>query len=632
MQKQFSRLLLSAVAILLGLAALHAGVTYSQQTRILEHHHQLIQMVLTDELATPVLTVEKLREIQDKLDLTYLSVFDQTKQQVILETSPQAPMHWLIGLYPLLKGSLLLPVAKQEIRFQLNPDPLQTTLTEQSLLVLSSLLLALGVMVWLHQRQINWLEHELEKEVRDPESTSGSGPLKRVSDALFAFRHQVALELEEAARRCMELELRANQDPMTGLLNRNAFRQDLTQILQDDSGTSIGMLAMVRATELAFINQQRGFVAGDKYLLDVSQLITKASKRLANARIYRLAGSDFAVLLRSGNLTHAQTLGRDLQLQFDNYQAEQQLESVAYCGLTLVRSGQQPDQVMGRSDLTLAKAQTSIVNGWYIQENDGEDYFKGESHWKQVISDVIERKAIMLMQQPIQSMNISIRTYNEVCARFVGPNEQVMPTETLLAMAQRHDLLIRLEQQIIELIVQQYPIHAHTNQRWGINLSANALMNNAFLIWLERLLLRDNNIAGNLVFELDEDLLDCNLAASTRLFDMFRRVGSRSCISKFGKGLGSFRLYRELKPDYIKLDTSLINVLERDSTSQQFIRMIVEVSHRLGCVVIAEGVENVAQKQMLETMYIDAIQGYLVARPTPILQLTDLPRQHSEAS
>ena len=155
-------------------------------------------------------------------------------------------------------------------------------------------------------------------------------------------------------------------------------------------------------------------------------------------------------------------------------------------------------------------------------------------------------------------------------------------------------------------------------------------MNNAFMIWLERQLLKDSIIAANLVFEMDEELLDCNLAASTRLFEMLRRVGSRSCISKFGKGLASFRLYRELKPDYIKLDPSLINVLERDHTSQQFIRMIVEVSHRLGCVVIAEGVETIAQKQLLESLFIDAIQGYLIARPSPLSQaITGLPESGS---
>ncbi|MBP8127853.1 MAG: GGDEF domain-containing protein, partial [Aeromonadaceae bacterium] len=383
---------------------------------------------------------------------------------------------------------------------------------------------------------------------------------------------------------------------------------------------SFSLLAIVRATELATINQQRGFVAGDKYLIDVANLINKSAKRLANARVYRMGGSDFGVLLKVGNSNQATLLGGELKVAFDQYQQDNQLESVAYTGLTLLKPGQEPEQILGRSDLALAKAQTSVTNGWYLQEKDSEDYLQGESYWKQVIADVIARKAILLMQQPIQSMNISIRTYTEIFARFVGENGQVMPTETLLAMAQRHDLLIRLEQQIIELIMQQHSQQNFANQRWGINLSANALMNTAFLIWLERQLLRDTNVAANLVFEVDEDLLDCNLAASTRLFEMLRRVGSRSSISKFGKGLGSFRLYRELKPDYIKLDPSLINVLEREHTSQQFIRMIVEVSHRLGCVVIAEGVENIAQKQLLETMYIDAIQGYLIARPTPLTQ------------
>ena len=129
------------------------------------------------------------------------------------------------------------------------------------------------------------------------------------------------------------------------------------------------------------------------------------------------------------------------------------------------------------------------------------------------------------------------------------------------------------------------------------------------------------DVAANLVFEISEDLLECNLVASIRLFDMLRRVGSRTSISRFGKGLSSFRLYRELKPDFIKLDPSLVDDLDRDHTSQQFIRMIVEISHRLGCTVIAEGVEEFNQKRTLESMYIDAVQGYLIAKPAPIEEI-----------
>lgn len=117
------------------------------------------------------------------------------------------------------------------------------------------------------------------------------------------------------------------------------------------------------------------------------------------------------------------------------------------------------------------------------------------------------------------------------------------------------------------------------------------------------------------MFELDEEHLERNLTGSKRLFELLRRHGSRSAICNFGKGIGSFSLFRELKPDYIKLDPGLITELEQDLTNQQFVRMIVDVSHRMGCLVIAEGVEQIGQKQMLQSMYVDGLQGYLIARP-----------------
>ena len=58
--------------------------------------------------------------------------------------------------------------------------------------------------------------------------------------------------------------------------------------------------------------------------------------------------------------------------------------------------------------------------------------------------------------------------------------------------------------------------------------------------------------------------------------------------------------------------------LEQESTNQQFIRMIVELSHRMGCVVVAEGVGKLSEKQLLANLYEDAIQGDLVAKPAPL--------------
>ena len=65
----------------------------------------------------------------------------------------------------------------------------------------------------------------------------------------------------------------------------------------------------------------------------------------------------------------------------------------------------------------------------------------------------------------------------------------------------------------------------------------------------------------------------------------------------------------------------MIQSITNDNASQQFLRMIVDVAHRMSCQVIAEGVEELAQKQLLESMYVDGIQGYLIARPAPLSKI-----------
>ncbi|MGL4506606.1 MAG: EAL domain-containing protein, partial [Aeromonas sobria] len=311
-------------------------------------------------------------------------------------------------------------------------------------------------------------------------------------------------------------------------------------------------------------------------------------------------------------------LGQDLKMAFDHYQDQHELESTAYSGLTKLNSGQKIEAVLARADLALARAQTETINGWAIQQDDNVSDLQGQHHWREVLTEVLAQERLSFTYQPIQPLHRSMLAYNEIYTRFSGNDGTALPTDTLFAMAQRLDLVMRLEQLVITHIMRQYRAFGANQSRWGINLSPNLLQNSAFLIWLDRQLIKDPNTSANLVFELDEENLERNLTGAKRVFELLRRNGSRSAIANFGKGIGSFTLFRELKPDYIKLDPALITGLEQDQTNQQFVRMIVDVSHRMGCQVIAEGVEQLGQKQLLQGMYVDGLQGYLIARPQPL--------------
>lgn len=492
---------------------------------------------------------------------------------------------------------------------------------------ITALLWQLVVLLGVSALIINWaifrllknLEKRLIAEVSS--DTPQSSTFTQVTEQLLEQRQRFHQEIQQQHQKIQLLVKQVSMDNLTGLTNRHGFRKDLTDILSNEGENKTAILALVRASELNKINQQSGYQQGDAYLSDISRILIQVAKRFAESQCYRISGSDFAILAPSMSVSDAQKLAKHLKHLFDEYQSLNNYDTVAYTGLSAVSSGQLPEQVLSRADIALSKAQTESVNAWAFEQNDNQEQNLGQLHWKKVIESIIDNRAVMLLNQPIQAIHRNMKGYQEIFTRFVGQNNAMIPTDTVFAMAQRLDLIVKLEQVILETMISQCRHKTDGNSRWGVNISATSLQNSAFIVWLERLLLREPNIAAALVFEFDEDVLDRNLVASKRVFDMLKRTGSRSAICKFGKGIGSFRLFKELKPDFVKVDASLISNIERDSANQQFLRMIVDVAHRMGCQVIAEGVEHLEQKQLLENMYVDGLQGFLISRPTPLAKV-----------
>jgi len=468
----------------------------------------------------------------------------------------------------------------------------------------------------LYYRLFKKIEKTLIKEIS--EDSVAASPFTKVSEQLHEQKRLFHRALQNQEKQILQLAHQVNMDNLTGLNNRHAFRKELTDILSNEENQQHAILSIIRASELNTINAQRGFQHGDEYIVSISNLIIKVTERYTSTSLYRISGSDFALISREMSVADAKTMAKSLKTHFDQYQALNKLDSIAYNGISSIISGQLPEQVLARTDMALAKAQTEGVNNWAFEQQDSDDSQFGQQHWRNIIEEIIAKRALMLLHQPIQAIHRNMKGYQEIFTRFIGENNTMIPTDTVFAMAQRVDLSVKLEQLILETVVSQCRHKTDGSTRWGINITSAAIQNSSFIVWLERLLLRESNIAASLIFEMQEVVLDSNLVASKRVFDMLKRTGSRSAICNFGKGIGSFRLFKELKPDFVKIDASLISNIERDSANQQFVRMIIDVAHRMDCRVIAEGIEHLEQKQILENMYIDGVQGFLIARPSPL--------------
>jgi len=564
-------------------------------------------------------TITAIDDLKKRLDISQFSYLKINNNQL---SSPLVYSHNAVNL--LFNNLLPTPIssfnsvsANQTIQYTIVHTELFKLYQSIIVLIVTALTITLLLYQIMSFRLLKTIESALVNEIVNEKTKITA--FKKVTIELVEQRRLFDEALHSKKEKISLLSQQMNIDTLTGLSNRHVFRKELTEFLSNESNRKHAILSIIRLFELSVVNKHRGFQQGDQFVINVANIINNVLDKYKDMRLFRVSGSEFAFICHNMSVEDAQQLANELKLKFDQYQLLNNLENVAFNGMTLISSNQLPEHVLARADIALAKAQISGVNAWAFEENiDNQALQVGEQHWRSIITDIISNRSFTFLQQPVQAIHRNMKGYQEIFTRFVSEHNNTIPTDTVFSMAQRTDTIIKLEKIILEKIIYRCNLRTDHSTRWGINLSSAAMHNSSFMVWLERLLLREPDIAGTLVFEVPESLLGHNLIASKRVFNMLKRAGSRSAICNFGKGISSFRLFEELKPDYIKLDASLISSLETDSANQQFIRMLIDVAHRMECQVIAEGIEHLEQKQILESMYIDGVQGYLIAEPTPL--------------
>ena len=433
------------------------------------------------------------------------------------------------------------------------------------------------------------------------------------------FAHQQHLELNRAAEQLTE---DAFKDSVTGLPNRNRFVQYYEEHLRKASHVDFGIFAIVRCSELQNINQSRGYQEGDRYITQVSDMVQKVASSFRDAKVYRLNSSDFGVLLPRITPKDGEVFGAQLQSRFNEYQKVSELDSVGHTGLVAYEAGKALGELLAIADTAISLAQTRQSNAWFLHKEDGSldqtaaGY--GNQNWRVVIDDVLSNDRISLLTQLIQPSNRSSKTYSEILVRFHTAEGQLLPTASFLAMAEKLDRIIAVDRAIIEHALTTIKNKNLYDQYFGINLSSRCVHDDQFMIWLERRLLKDASLANRLVFEISEYGLQQNLKTSKRFIDMLHRTGARITVEKFGTGITSFKFFRDLKPDFIKMDGSYTRHIDEDKNNQYFMRLMVDLAHRIGVAVFAESVETQEEKHMLESLFIDGTQGYYIGKPQAI--------------
>jgi EAL domain-containing protein (putative c-di-GMP-specific phosphodiesterase class I) len=157
----------------------------------------------------------------------------------------------------------------------------------------------------------------------------------------------------------------------------------------------------------------------------------------------------------------------------------------------------------------------------------------------------------------------------------------------------------------------------------SVNLSARLLIEDETLTMVERVLKKFELKAEYLILEITETAIMVDPVRAKRMMEQFIKIGVSLSLDDFGTGYTSISQIKNLPVKEIKIDKSFVLNMLKDTGDAMLVKLIIDMAHGMGHLVVAEGIENQEVLDRLKALGCDIAQGYYLGRPMPASQFND---------
>jgi EAL domain-containing protein (putative c-di-GMP-specific phosphodiesterase class I) len=205
----------------------------------------------------------------------------------------------------------------------------------------------------------------------------------------------------------------------------------------------------------------------------------------------------------------------------------------------------------------------------------------------------------------------------EALLRWNHPTRGMVPPNVFIPLAERFGAIVALGNWVVDEACRQ--IHEWAEQgvrmRVAINVSVHQLRQSDLIDRIQQALDRYLVEPSQLLCEITESVAMQDIQATQRTFEGLARIGVFLAIDDFGTGYSSLSYLRQLPARQVKIDVSFVRDLAASKDARAIVDAVIRLSHALGLVVVAEGVETREQRDILLSLDCDELQGYFYARP-----------------
>ena len=422
------------------------------------------------------------------------------------------------------------------------------------------------------------------------------------------------------------LQRLAEQDPLTGIANRQGFQALLTARLAENDGRGLA-LGHLDLDNFRHVNDALGHQGGDRLIL---QVVARLKKQLeAGDQLARLGSDEFALLIDTRrDASRAEWMAeRIIEALTEPYWIDgESLLLGCSLGIAHARAQAGADPLMWHAHIAMRQAKGSQGCTFHVFNERINRNARSLADLESELRRALRRDELELHYQPRLNLADGCIVGLEALVRWNHPERGLLPPAEFVPLAEQSGLIVPLGYWVISRALsdmQALREHGLAPLHMAVNLSFRQFQDSQLLATLSRLIVEHGVDARWLEFELTETAVMRRNELVRQTMDALGRLGVRFSLDDFGTGFSSFVHLNSLPITLLKVDRSFVGGMEQREENAKLVHAMINLAHNLNLEVVAEGVESEAQLALLRAFGCDQVQGFLVSRPLPVGELIE---------
>lgn len=434
-------------------------------------------------------------------------------------------------------------------------------------------------------------------------------------------------------RQLKKLGQQVRYDALTGLPNRLVLEEQLQLQVQHCLQNQIGMAVLfIDLDDFKPINDSLGHRIGDLVLIEVATRL--ASCMPDQSTLVRFGGDEFVALLPdlqafNDALPRVRKLlncvSSSYLIEGNALQLSASIGGAYYEGREEITA----NILIQQADMAMYKAKRGGHNHFYWYDEQMEAKLHRRVQLRNALQQAMDKKELQLHYQPLVDAVTGQTVSVEALLRWHHPEKGMISPADFIPLAEQTGQIIQLTEWTLQQACRDlHKLKAMGIQQVAVNVSAIQLLRPGFVEQLVELIKAHQILSSQLEIELTETVLLEDAELAQNIMNQLQNLGFRVTMDDFGTGFSSLSYLKNLQVSKIKMDRCFIHDITSNSQSADIVKTIITLARQMGMLVVAEGVEQQEQAELLEAFGCHYLQGYYFSKA---LDLRLLPAYlHSE--